>query len=490
MPVLTSTHKLAWRSLLLASSSLLAAACVVGEPGVDELYGDRGDPRAITRWGSADTLDIATWNVEWFGSTFKGPSDEGLQIDNVRDVILGSDMDIWGVEEITENSAFVELLDNLPGYSAIVANDPIVEEGSAYYYSTEQKVALIYKEDAVEVERARIILTGSNYDFAGRPPLEVTMNVTLGGETQKLVVIVLHAKAMTDSKSYNRRLRASEALHAYLDQTHPSEAVIVLGDFNDDIDTSISSGRVSPYENFVLDDTGYTFPTKALSDAGLSSTVRYRDVIDHHLVTDELYARYIADSVDVLSGLLVEISDYDDTTSDHYPVATRYTWGEPVTGGEPKVLINEVLANEPGSSTELEFVELVNTGDGAADLSGWVISDAIDDRHVFAADTILGPGQAIVVFGGEAGIPAGLESAVAASRGALSLNNGGDSVTLTGADGQLVDQVSYDASLAVDGVSMNRGVDGDDTAAFVLHDSISTAASSPGTRTDGSSFQL
>ncbi|HYO52164.1 lamin tail domain-containing protein [Archangium sp.] len=37
-----------------------------------------------------------------------------------------------------------------------------------------------------------------------------------------------------------------------------------------------------------------------------------------------------------------------------------------------KVILNEILANEPGSATDGEFVELVNVGGTAIDISGWV----------------------------------------------------------------------------------------------------------------------
>ncbi|MET0405653.1 MAG: lamin tail domain-containing protein, partial [Cystobacter sp.] len=51
--------------------------------------------------------------------------------------------------------------------------------------------------------------------------------------------------------------------------------------------------------------------------------------------------------------------------------------------GSSKVILNEVLANEAGSDVNGEFIELVNTGTAAADLSGWTLSDATATRHTF-----------------------------------------------------------------------------------------------------------
>src|SRR5690606_5833203 len=118
-----------------------------------------------------------------------------------------------------------------------------------------------------------------------------------------------------------------------------------------------------------------------------------------------------------------------------YPVLTRYTLGGGGGGGSPRVMINEVRANEPGSNTAGEFVELVNVGDGAANLSGWTLSDGSSVRHVFAGGTSLAPGAAIVVFGASSGIPSGVGNAIGASTGGLSLANGGDAVLLDDAGG-------------------------------------------------------
>lgn len=154
----------------------------------------------------------------------------------------------------------------------------------------------------------------------------------------------------------------------------------------------------------------------------------------------------------------------------------------------PHVFLNEVLANEPGSDTSGEYVELVNSGTAGADLSGWTISDATSVRHVFAAGTVLAAGRALVVFAGASAIPAGLTNAVASSTGSLSLGNSGDTVTLASPAGA-VDSVTYGSALAgTDGVSMNRSPDGDPAGTFVLHTQLSASQRSPGTRANGAAF--
>jgi endonuclease/exonuclease/phosphatase family metal-dependent hydrolase len=312
-------------SLLLLAS--LATACG-GSP--EELASDaelatREDAVTIPARGTATTLDFGNWNLEWFGSTSNGPTNESLQLSNARDVIQGADLDIWGLEEVVSTTSFSNLKSQLPGYAGLLASDATVTSGSTYYSSSEQKVGILYKTSVASVLSARVILTSYDSDFAGRPPLEVKMRVNLNGRTGDIVVIVLHAKAFNDTTSWQRRYNASQALKSYLDSTYPTTKVMVFGDWNDDVDTSITSGKASPYQNFVLDPADYTFPTKALSDAGISTTVSYTDAIDHQLVTNELTASYVSGSVQAYR-VDAYISNYSSSTSDHFPVLSRYTW--------------------------------------------------------------------------------------------------------------------------------------------------------------------
>lgn len=280
--------------------------------------------------GTAATLDFATWNLEWFGDTGRGPNDEALQLDNVSFVISGLDMDIWSVQEVTSSSHFSDLLDSLEGYDGFLANDPIVQSDSAYYDGfddKEQKIGLIYKPGLITVNSARVILTDYDYEFAGRPPVEIHLTATVDGQSQDIIAILIHAKCCTKNQDYDRKSASAGALKTYLDSTWPNAHVMVFGDFNDDIDTSISTGRESVYKAFVDDSTSYTFPTWQLSDSGISSTVEYTDVIDHHLNSNELYELYVEGSVmsfqpeDYIDG-------YGNTTSTHYPILTRYSLGQ------------------------------------------------------------------------------------------------------------------------------------------------------------------
>ena len=89
------------------------------------------------------------------------------------------------------------------------------------------------------------------------------------------------------------------------------------------------------------------------------------------------------------------------------------------TSATPDIVINEVLfdpENDPASAGDAngdgtrsasqdEFIEILNTTGGDIDISGWTLSDDDGDDFTFPSGSVLGAGQAAVLFGG--GSPAG-----------------------------------------------------------------------------------
>lgn len=231
--------------------------------------------------------------------------------------------DLLALQEVANVPQWERLKAGLPGYSGVLANDASVIGGAAAYGAGEQKPALLFRAQSLTLIGARVVLSAFDNAFAGRPPLELTLASTIGGSTQRVVVLVVHMKAFTDVDSYNRRVAASVALKEYLDTTYPTDRVLVLGDFNDDVDLSISSGRASPYANFVSDPERYSFPTATLSANRIPTTVGFPDAVDHQLATNEQAALLIASSVNIVR-LDQSIARYADVTTDHYPVVASY----------------------------------------------------------------------------------------------------------------------------------------------------------------------
>lgn len=314
----------AWRLMLplLAALACGPSAPMVPIPEPEPERDPLPQPIAIPAQGTETTLDLATWNLLNFGSTGQGPRDETLQLARIRDVILGTDADVWGVQEVSRADAFASLLSHLPGYAGLLANDSSVVGGSGSYSGGEIKVGLIFKTSAVEVTGARIILAELDHEFAGRPPLEVRVRLNHGGVSTAAVVIVLHAKADQQVASWERRAAAAAGLKEYLDATLADDMVLIPGDWNDDLDESITSGRDTPYRPFVDAAPDWVFPTAELTAAGATSILGYDDVIDHILASDEIMPWYEAGSA-LVYRVDQHIPDYEDTTSDHLPVLVR-----------------------------------------------------------------------------------------------------------------------------------------------------------------------
>jgi Lamin Tail Domain/IPT/TIG domain len=174
------------------------------------------------------------------------------------------------------------------------------------------------------------------------------------------------------------------------------------------------------------------------------------------------------------------------------PLVINEYLADPSTG-----LAGDANGDGSRSSSQDEFVEILNRTAEPFDISGYTLSDADAVRHVFAARTILPPFEAVVVFGG--GTPTGPFGNAAenhlvfkASTGGLSLNNGGDTITLQDAQGSIVQQITYTAAEGGAGQSINRDPDGDG-ATFSLHTNVAadqTRLFSPGTRAAGQTFTI
>ncbi|MEK6299387.1 MAG: lamin tail domain-containing protein [Acidobacteriota bacterium] len=147
------------------------------------------------------------------------------------------------------------------------------------------------------------------------------------------------------------------------------------------------------------------------------------------------------------------------------------------------------------SSSQDEFVEIVNRTGEPFDISGYKLSDADALRHVFAAGTVIPPFEAVVVFGG--GTPKGAfgnaadnQLVLKASTGGLSLNNGGDTIRLEDAQGHVVQEIKFNAAQGGAGQSINRDPDLGG-ATFSLHANVADSGAklfSPGAKVNGSPF--
>ena len=169
-----------------------------------------------------------------------------------------------------------------------------------------------------------------------------------------------------------------------------------------------------------------------------------------------------------------------------------------------QIIINEVLydpatgaagdANGDGNRDPLEdeFIEFINLSTQDFDLGGFKVYDAdglstSTPRHVFAPNTIIPAGKALVLFGG--GTPTGSFGGavvVVSSTNTINASNNGDVMTLTDSSG--VQIVSFDITPLSNNPDESYTRNPDITGEFEQHTDNTLLLFSPGTKIDGTSF--
>ncbi|GAA4109348.1 hypothetical protein GCM10022393_05890 [Aquimarina addita] len=314
-----------------------------------------------------DTFDVVAFNIEWFGDennspVGSNPLSDAIQRDSTATVLKKLNADVYAVVEIADDVLFDELVNLLPGY------DYILSDAFSNPTSTDvvQKLGFIYNTETVSVVETRAMLTSihplynggddsalvdypdatTRFYASGRLPFLMTADVTINGATERLDLIALHARANNSSDPQNRydmRKYDVEVLKDTLDVQFANNKVILLGDYNDDVDVTVAdiSSTVSSFQEYVDDTANYNIVSSALSEAGLRSFISRENMIDHIGITNELEEAYIENSVTVHYD--VYDSDYAFTVSDHLPVSARF------------LLTPEVVANECIGATIVAF---------------------------------------------------------------------------------------------------------------------------------------
>jgi hypothetical protein len=209
-------------------------------------------------------------------------------------------------------------------------------------------------------------------------------DVTLDGVTKRVNFVVIHAKAnatATSANDWQRRKDGADLLKTYLDTTYPGGNTLIIGDYNDVLNGTIATGvtpAVSSYITFLNDVANYTPLTLALANAGAQSTASYPTVIDNVIASKPMANYYLAGSAAIRTDLTGAITNYANTTSDHYPVYTRYSLAQTVTatassnranlGLYPNPVTNTVRFEVPETGANLSLQ--VHTIDGRLVLSG------------------------------------------------------------------------------------------------------------------------
>ncbi|HNR17924.1 MAG TPA: T9SS type A sorting domain-containing protein [Chitinophagaceae bacterium] len=294
---------------------------------------------------STSTLDVVSWNLEFFGAPFNsGPTDKDLQEVNAKKIMRYFDADIYGLVEIVDTMRLRKLRDSLgTNFEYIIApystDGPIGTNG----WRQSQKLAFLYKKDIFSNIATRGMMLNSStaiFNWAnGRLPFLMRADVTINGITKTVNFILVHGKAGSTASDYNRRLAGAQELKDTLDASFSTANVLIIGDYNDALVQTIStgSGPQTSYQPIVADSTDadhYKSITLPLGQAGQTSMINFPNVIDNHAISNEVTAYYVLNSAQIRIDVTTVVPDYvtAHNTSDHYPVFSKFSLAGIITG--------------------------------------------------------------------------------------------------------------------------------------------------------------
>jgi hypothetical protein len=293
----------------------------------------------INAQSSSSTLDIVGWNLEWFGSSTDGPANDNLQRENAKKIIRYLDADMYGLVEMVDTVQIRRLVDSLGtnNYSYIISGfcSNATAPGTTAW-RTGQKLMFLYKKSIFSNVTTRGLLRSSATAYtswaSGRFPFLLNANATIDGVTRNINFIVIHGKAGSTASDYDRRRAGAQELKDTLDAQYPNTLNIIFGDFNDALNQTIStgSGPESSYQPIIVDSTDtdhYNSITLPLAVAGQTSMTTFPNVVDNHVISNEMEPFYVLNSAKIRTDITTVVPDYitAHNTSDHYPVFSKYS---------------------------------------------------------------------------------------------------------------------------------------------------------------------
>lgn len=312
----------------------------------------------------ADTFDIVTYNLEFFGTDVIGsdgkefgPTNDPLQVENVAKVMNKLNADVYVVQEVSDEPNLNELIKKISingktfdksistswSYSFNAPQADFPPQKLVVLYNTQtttvKSTKVLFKDLYDQVRAGTVILPNypgtatpaendDSFFSSGRLPYLVKIETNIGGITKEINVIDFHARANsgTNIEKYNQRKYDVEYLKQALDTEYPNSNLIILGDFNDDVKAWVGNASTpSSYKVFVDDTANYNTLTLGISQTGATSYFNFtpESFLDHIIISNELSDQYIPNSISVYDPRN-DIPNYITTTSDHGPVIARF----------------------------------------------------------------------------------------------------------------------------------------------------------------------
>jgi len=392
-----------------------------------------------------ETFNVAAYNLSFFASSgsaaiLRTPAQITEQIKNIGIVLQHLDADIVAFEEMSGDSGLNVLLSNVntatgKNYKGIVSGYWSHKELTDTTYPP-QKIGFIYDASRIAVDSSELPraifgdstnggygyfngggVYGSSFWSSGRLPFMGTFIATVNSKRQKIKMIVIHAKSGGDADSYQRRISDLAVLHDSLSNAkYDNENIIILGDFNDRLSTSIYTGHPSSYQIFV-DDGNYQKLTYSLDTAGLTSFPGDTGMIDNILFkpaqsSDGTVAMNMVhnsgpspvwdiaaagdggivylDSTAAIEDARQYITDYNKVTgSDHLPIDTRFDITED-NSALPVIFAGNITAQLVQNSVKVSWATVSEINNDY-----FSVERSVDGKYFYQIGQVKGQGNSM-----------------------------------------------------------------------------------------------
>ncbi len=305
--------------LALVGTLLIISGC--GKPVTNSTNSDPTDyGLSGLSFGADSTFEVMTWNLEHFAKA-------GLTtVDYAAQIIFYLDIDVVGLQEIEDSGYFTGLVEELNILDSSACWAGYRSNEAAYNLN----IAFVYNSCNVSLNSVFEIQTNNSNAFP-RPPLIIDFNF----DRQRFRVINNHLKCCGNGTLENddwdeevRRQSASLLLEDYISNTLNGQNVIIIGDYNDEIDEPEAQ---NVFWNFISQSDSFKFIDMDIAN-GSSTDFSYPgwpSHIDHILITAELFDE-AANSGSVVRTIRIDDyldngwAEYDENISDHRPVAWKF----------------------------------------------------------------------------------------------------------------------------------------------------------------------
>ncbi len=295
-------------------------------------------------FGTDSTLDIVTWNIEWF------PKEGETTIEYVKEIIQAMEADVIAIQEIDQYEEFVNMIDELEDWEGFAISSDYLE------------LAYIYNPEFVQMNSIYQILPNSNRELPRKP---LIMEIKFNNEDY--VLINNHLKCCGDGimdpddpwDEETRRYDACVLLDEYIRENFDSQNVILLGDLNDLL-TDDEPNNV--FQVFLNDPFSYQFTDMVIAEGPSAdwSYPSWPSHLDHIMITNELFDDFEDPESEVMT---IRIDDYlengfweyESYVSDHRPVGLKLMPHEGISSIAEKEAISKISISPNPCSGQATF---------------------------------------------------------------------------------------------------------------------------------------